>query len=112
MLAKGRLFRLWGLVPRGPGRGVHEKGGPPTGDPEPGDGPRVTAWLLLPFGGCGGVRSHPTGPAAASLSPGDEHRRNTVGLTAKANSGLSSRPTTLEGSRPGGLHEVVIVWVH
>ena len=46
------------------------------------------------------MRSHPTGPAAVSVSQGDEHRRNTVGLPAKANSGLSSRPTTSLGSRP------------
>ena len=71
----------------------------PTGTPSPGDGPGVTA-VAPPAVRYGGVRSHPTGPAAGCLSQGDEHRRNTVGLTAKANSGLSSRPTTPEGSRP------------
>ena len=43
---------------------------------------------------------------------GMEHRRNTVGLPAKANSGLLSRPTTSVGLVTSGFHEVVIVCVH
>ena len=73
-------------------------------------GPGSRPWLLQPFGGYGGVRSHPTGPAAA-LSRGDEHRRNTVGLPAKANSVVieADQPVGLATS---GLHVAVVVCVH
>ena len=83
------------LFPEAPGRvqmrrGDHRRA-PRTGVMGPGSRP----WLLLPFGGIRrGAFSIQPDRAPGLCHRGDEHRRNTVGLTAKAHSGVSSRPTT------------------
>ena len=76
-------------TPRCPGGVPDDKGGPPTGTRALGGWARSHCRRSsYRSGGYGGVRSHPIGLAAGSVSRGDEHRRNTAGLPAKANSRL------------------------